>query len=55
MIKTLVLLLTLCVVAGCGGAGKAAMNAGKGFDRFACASRNFKGETPCPQPDRPTP
>ncbi|MBC2886807.1 hypothetical protein H7Q97_15580 [Ochrobactrum sp. CM-21-5] len=38
------------VLSGCG-AGKAAMDAGKGFDRFACMSRNLKGESPCPQPD----
>ena len=47
-----VLLISLAVLSGCG-AGKAAMDAGKGFDRFACASRNFKGEPPCPQPDNP--
>ncbi|MGU3398754.1 hypothetical protein ACLBWS_03280 [Brucellaceae bacterium D45D] len=55
MMKTVVLLLALSVLAGCGGAGKAAMNAGKGFDRFECASRNFKGETSCAQPGSPTP
>ncbi|CAN7292720.1 MULTISPECIES: hypothetical protein [Brucella] len=46
------LLISLAVLSGCG-AGKAAMDAGKGFDRFACMSRNMKGETPCPQPDNP--
>lgn len=53
--KKLVILMSLAVLSGCGGAGKAAMDAGKGFDRFACMSRNFKGETPCPQPDAATP
>ncbi|PRA72271.1 hypothetical protein CQ055_02890 [Brucella pseudogrignonensis] len=45
-----VLLISLAVLSGCG-AGKAAMDAGKGFDRFACMSRNIKGEPPCPRPD----
>lgn len=48
--KYFVLLIVLTTLSGCG-AGKAAMDAGKGFDRFACMSRNIKGETPCPQPD----
>ncbi|MEJ5080004.1 MULTISPECIES: hypothetical protein [unclassified Ochrobactrum] len=47
-----VLLMSLAVLSGCG-AGKAAMDAGKGFDRFGCMSRNMKGETPCPSPDNP--
>lgn len=48
--KTIILLISFGVLSGCG-AGKAAIDAGKGFDRFACMSRNIKGETPCPQPD----
>ncbi|MBB5701785.1 hypothetical protein FHS76_001647 [Ochrobactrum daejeonense] len=48
--KKLVILVSLAVLSGCGGAGKAAMDAGKGFDRFACMSRNLKGEPPCPSP-----
>ncbi|MBQ0708502.1 MULTISPECIES: hypothetical protein [unclassified Ochrobactrum] len=47
--KNLAILISLVVLAGCGGAGKAAMDTGKSFDRFACMSRNFKGEPPCPQ------
>lgn len=50
--KKALLLIPLIVLSGCG-AGKAAMDAGKGFDRFACMSRNMKGETPCPTPDAP--
>lgn len=50
--KPLAMILMTMVLAACG-AGKAAMDAGKGFDRFACMSRNMKGETPCPQPDNP--
>ena len=49
--KNLAILISLVVLAGCGGAGKAAMDTGKGFDRFACMSRNFKGEPPCPRPE----
>ncbi len=49
--KNFAILMSLAVLAGCGGAGKAAMDAGKSFDRFACMSRNFKGEPPCPQPE----
>ncbi|MFC4624938.1 hypothetical protein ACFO1V_06830 [Daeguia caeni] len=49
--KSVALLIAISLLAGCGEAGKAAMNAGKGFDRFACMSRNFKGEPPCPQPE----
>ncbi|WP_192799431.1 MULTISPECIES: hypothetical protein [Brucella] len=49
--KNFAILISLAVLAGCGGAGKAAMDTGKSFDRFACMSRNFKGEPPCPQPD----
>lgn len=41
--KKLVILMSLAVLSGCGGAGK-------GFDRFACMSRNLKGEPPCPPP-----
>lgn len=48
--KKLVILMSLAVLSGCGGAGKAAIDAGKGFDRFACMSRNLKGEPPCPPP-----
>lgn len=51
--KTLVIVIAASMLSGCGGAGKAAINAGKGFDRFACMSRNFKGEPPCPQLDTP--
>ena len=47
--KNVVILISLAILAGCGGAGKAAMDTGKSFDRFACMSRNFKGEPPCPQ------
>ncbi|MCO7727730.1 MULTISPECIES: hypothetical protein [Brucella/Ochrobactrum group] len=47
--KNFAILISLAVLAGCGGAGKAAMDTGKSFDRFACMSRNFKGEPPCPQ------
>ncbi|MFD1197051.1 hypothetical protein ACFQ3K_01735 [Brucella gallinifaecis] len=47
-----ILLLSLAALTGCG-AGKAAMDTGKSFDRFACMSRNMKGETPCPSPDNP--
>ena len=46
--KNLAILISLVVLAGCGGAGKAAIDTGKSFDRFACMSRNFKGEPPCP-------
>ncbi len=46
--KNLAILISLVVLSGCGGAGKAAMDTGKSFDRFACMSRNFKGEPPCP-------
>ena len=49
--KIFAILISLAVLAGCGGAGKAAMDTGKSFDRFACMSRNFKGEPPCPQPE----
>jgi hypothetical protein len=49
--KNFAILISLAVLAGCGGAGKAAMDTGKSFDRFACMSRNFKGEPPCPQPE----
>ncbi|MFS2326848.1 hypothetical protein U2P60_15765 [Brucella sp. H1_1004] len=47
-----ILLISLAILSGCG-AGKAAMDAGKGFDRFGCMSRNMKGETPCLSPDNP--
>ncbi|MBV2144625.1 hypothetical protein KUG47_14085 [Falsochrobactrum sp. TDYN1] len=50
--KKIALLISLAVLSGCG-AGKAAVDAGKGFDRFECLSRNMKGEMPCPQPDNP--
>jgi len=43
------ILISLAILSGCG-AGKAAMDAGKGFDRFECMSRNLKGEAPCPPP-----
>ena len=49
--KNFAILISLAILAGCGGAGKAAMDTGKSFDRFACMSRNFKGEPPCPQPE----
>ncbi|MFK0686480.1 hypothetical protein SD208_19470 [Ochrobactrum sp. BD67] len=49
--KNFAILISLAALAGCGGAGKAAMDTGKSFDRFACMSRNFKGEPPCPQPE----
>ncbi|MEJ5019588.1 hypothetical protein WH297_07520 [Ochrobactrum vermis] len=49
--KHVAILISLAVLAGCGGASKAAMDTGKSFDRFACMSRNFKGEPPCPQPE----
>ncbi len=49
--KNFAILISFAVLAGCGGAGKAAINTGKSFDRFACMSRNFKGEPPCPQPE----
>ncbi|WP_411505840.1 hypothetical protein [Brucella anthropi] len=49
--KNVAILIFLAVLAGCGGAGKAAMDTGKSFDRFACMSRNFKGEPPCPPED----
>jgi hypothetical protein len=52
--KNLVVLISLAVLSGCG-AGKAAMDAGKGFDRFGCMSRNLKGEMPCPHPENPNP
>jgi len=50
-----VTLLSGIILTGCGGAGKAAMDTGKSFDRFACMSRNFKGEPPCPQQDQAPP
>lgn len=50
--RTLALLMMLGILSGCGGAGKAASDAGKSFDRFGCMSRNFKGEPPCP-PEKP--
>ncbi len=43
-----VLALTALPLAGCGGAARTAADTGKGFDRFGCMSRNFKGQTPCP-------
>lgn len=46
--RTLVLLMTLGALAGCGGAAKVAADTGKSFDRFGCMSRNLKGEPPCP-------
>ncbi|MBN9045811.1 MAG: hypothetical protein J0H18_09100 [Rhizobiales bacterium] len=46
--RTIAFITMLGLLAGCGGAAGVAADTGKGFDRFGCMSRNFKGQTPCP-------
>lgn len=45
--RAVILLIAAFSLTACG-AGKAAMDAGKSFDRYSCMSQNFKGKTPCP-------
>lgn len=44
-------LLVAAAVSGCG-AGKAARDTGAMFDKYACLSREFKGQPPCPAPQQ---
>ncbi len=46
MKRLIILLIATFTLTACG-AGKAAMDAGKSFDRYACMSKNIKGEQPC--------
>lgn len=49
MKRAIPLLIAALALTACG-AGKAAMDSGKSFDRYACMSKNLKGQEPCSNP-----
>lgn len=50
--RAVILLIAVFSLTACG-AGKAAIDAGKNFDRYSCMSQNFKGKIPCPASSSP--
>jgi len=53
MKRAIPLLIAALALTACG-AGKVAMDSGKSFDRYACMSKNLKGQDTCSNPTAPT-